>query len=79
MRQTPRCGWQRWRVVLARPAVAPTDRFARRDGGHAGPPGPDGIRHDLVERVRAEIAAGTYDTEAKWLAAEECLLRAAGG
>ena len=37
-------------------------------------PGPDGIRHGLVARVRAEIAAGTYDTEEKWLAAEESLL-----
>jgi len=35
----------------------------------------DGIRHDLVARVRAEIAAGTYDTEERWLAAEDALLR----
>ncbi|MBN9524434.1 flagellar biosynthesis anti-sigma factor FlgM [bacterium] len=35
----------------------------------------DGIRHDLVARVRAEIAAGTYDTEDRWLIAEELLLR----
>ncbi|HVL11165.1 MAG TPA: hypothetical protein VM529_01280 [Gemmata sp.] len=38
-------------------------------------PGPDGIRHELVARVRREIAAGTYDTEEKWLAAEDELLR----
>lgn len=38
-------------------------------------PGPDGIRHELVARVKREIAAGTYDTEEKWLAAEEALLR----
>lgn len=37
----------------------------------------DGIRHDLVARVRAEIAAGTYDTEERWLAAEDALLRRA--
>jgi Anti-sigma-28 factor, FlgM len=37
-------------------------------------PGPDGIRHRLVARIKAEIAAGTYDTEAKWLAAEARLL-----
>jgi hypothetical protein len=37
----------------------------------------DGIRHDLVARVRAEIAAGTYDTEERWLAAEEIILRRA--
>jgi hypothetical protein len=24
------------------------------------------IRHELVERVRREIAAGTYETPAKW-------------
>jgi hypothetical protein len=29
----------------------------------------DGIRHDLVARVRQEIAAGTYDTPEKWQAA----------
>lgn len=38
-------------------------------------PAADSIRHDLVARVRAEIAAGTYDTEERWLAAEEALLR----
>jgi anti-sigma28 factor (negative regulator of flagellin synthesis) len=38
-------------------------------------PAADGIRHKLVARIRQEIAAGTYDTEEKWLAAEEKLLR----
>jgi hypothetical protein len=33
------------------------------------PPLREGIRVDLVERVRREIAAGTYDTPAKWEAA----------
>ncbi|MBN9121962.1 MAG: flagellar biosynthesis anti-sigma factor FlgM [Planctomycetes bacterium] len=37
--------------------------------------GPDGIRHELVARVRQQIADGTYDTEEKWLLAEEALLR----
>ena len=32
------------------------------------------IRTDLVERVRREIAAGTYDTPEKWEAALDCLL-----
>ena len=32
------------------------------------------IRMDLVERVRQEIAAGTYDTQEKWEAALDCLL-----
>jgi hypothetical protein len=37
-------------------------------------PGPDGIRHTLVARVRAAIAAGYYDHPALWLAAERALL-----
>lgn len=41
---------------------------------HADQPGPDGIRHRLVAKIKAEIAAGTYDTEEKWLAAEAKLL-----
>lgn len=36
---------------------------------------PDGIRHELVARIRQQIAEGTYDTEEKWLLAEEALLR----
>ena len=32
------------------------------------------IRQDLVDRVRKEIADGTYDTEEKWEAALERLL-----
>jgi hypothetical protein len=32
------------------------------------------IRKDLVERVRKEIAAGTYETPEKWEAALDCLL-----
>lgn len=80
MRDTSRHRWQRWRATLA---GSPTtgDRFgvtaasATVGVGSFEKPGPDGIRHALVARVRAEIAAGTYDTEEKWLAAEEALLR----
>ena len=36
--------------------------------------GPRKIRSELVERVRAEIAAGTYDTPDKFQAALERLL-----
>ena len=79
MPDNARCRWQRWRVTLVPSGTPAADRFARRDRGHAEPPGPDGIRHELVARVRAEIAAGTYDAEEKWLAAEEALLRAVGG
>jgi hypothetical protein len=71
---------------VGRPATEPvTSRFARpappADADQTPPtdtaerPGSDGIRHELVARIRREIEAGTYDTEAKWLAAEERLLR----
>ncbi len=33
-----------------------------------------GIRKDLVDRVRQEIQAGTYDTQEKWDAALDRLL-----
>lgn len=71
--------WQSWRVA---PAAAPADtppapvlpnRLARN--GTAEQPGPDGIRWGLVARVKAEIAAGVYDTPEKWDAAEEALMR----
>jgi len=55
------------RFVRPRPAADPADR--------AEVPAADGIRHGLVARVRREIEAGTYDTEERWLAAEEKLLR----
>jgi hypothetical protein len=70
----------RWRVALPTP-----DPIAKRMMGLAAStaeteePGPDGIRHGLVARVKAEIAAGVYDTEEKWLAAEEALLARVGG
>lgn len=32
------------------------------------------IRTELVDRIRHEIAAGTYDTQEKWEAALDCLL-----
>jgi hypothetical protein len=48
---------------------APVNRIA------ADRPGPDGIRWALVNRVRAEIAAGVYDTAERFAAAEEELFR----
>jgi hypothetical protein len=33
-----------------------------------------GIRRELVERIRCEIAAGTYDTQEKWDAALDRML-----
>ena len=82
MRQpTPR-RWQAWRVTLTPAATAPAtpEPIARRMASfHAELPGPDGIRHGLVARVRHLIAAGEYDTPERWAAAEERLLAAAGG
>lgn len=33
------------------------------------------IRHDLVARIRREIAAGTYETPEKWNIALDCLFQ----
>jgi hypothetical protein len=41
-------------------------------------PGPDGVRWGLVNRVRAEIAAGLYDTPERLAAAEDELFRRLG-
>lgn len=68
--------WLQWRVKLVlKPNAENGPGFVRRPlAADAEQPGPDGIRHGLVARVRAEIAAGTYDTEDRWRAAEERLL-----
>jgi hypothetical protein len=74
--------WRRWRLSPT-PDLEPADLVNRlratatsdAAGSACEAPGPDGIRHELVARVRREIAAGTYDTEEKWLAAEAELLR----
>lgn len=83
--------WQQWRIRLVpRPAEPDTGPLARRalalaaataDGDDKSEerPGKDGIRHELVARVRREIEAGTYDTEEKWLLAEARLLQHAEG
>lgn len=67
-----------WRVKLVTtPIPEPGPEFVRRPlAPTAEQPGPDGIRHGLVARIRREIEAGTYDTEERWLAAEERLLLA---
>jgi hypothetical protein len=91
MRETSPRGWHRWRVTIVESAAAPTaglgfDRMTRlkvttvttdtpAPMTYPEVPGVDGIRHELVARVRRQIAEGTYDTEEKWLAAEEALLR----
>jgi hypothetical protein len=89
MRETSPRGWHRWRVASVRsatpaPAFDPLTRLRRPVApaepvaGTEGPRGADGIRHELVARVRQQIADGTYDTEEKWLLAEEALLRRIG-
>lgn len=85
MSETTHRDWQRWRVAPVKGAKAMGARpFERMAARLSVPPAPDapadapaveGIRHELVARVRAEIAAGTYDTEEKWARAEEALLR----
>lgn len=72
MRESTPRGWHRWRVTAVASAPA-FDRLTRLPPPE--PAAPDGIRHDLVARVRRLIADGTYDTEEKWLLAEEALLR----
>ena len=70
--------WHRWRISQAAAMPSPHCVDCIRTPalvGAAEKPGPDGIRHELVARVKREIAAGTYDTEEKWLAAEEALMR----
>lgn len=84
MRNATARHWLKWRIAPAAtpaPATRGGSRLRRMStpissgSGKDEQPGPDGIRHDLVARVRSEIAAGTYDTEEKWLAAEAELLR----
>jgi hypothetical protein len=46
-------------------------------GGRLAPPADtaeSGLRHELVARIRGEIAAGTYDTPERWEAALDRLL-----
>lgn len=64
-------GW--WQGLGAPPTIevssAPAPEKPRKQRKDAKP-----IRTELVERVRKEIAAGTYDTPEKWEAALDCLL-----
>lgn len=75
MRYPARHRWNNWSSARRPepPAVPPAVRARLA----AEAPGPDGIRWGLVERVKAELAAGTYDTEEKWALAEDRLLRRA--
>ncbi len=66
--------WRKWRVTAGRKESAPLQFPPNRGNLVSELPGPDGIRWALVNRVRAEIAAGTYDTEEKLARAEERML-----
>jgi hypothetical protein len=55
----------------------PEPRKASRTNDRPAPADRD-IRADLVERVRREIAAGTYDTPEKWEKALDRLLERLG-
>lgn len=90
MRDASSRHWYRWRVTIAASApVTPVDRFGRKPLASTSPPpaegdardeapAADGIRHGLVARIRQQIADGVYDTDEKWLAAEEELIRRVG-
>lgn len=61
-------------------AALPADRFAEQrlpilPSPPDEQPGPDGIRWGLVNRVRAEIAAGLYDDDEKWAMAQELMFQ----
>ena len=62
-----------WRGMGAQPEVSDegTKSPHKRKKRPAREPG---IRVELVNRVRAEIAAGTYDTQERWEAALDRLL-----
>ncbi len=86
MRETTSRDWHRWRksVVTPPPLLTVLDRLSPLPGEMSRhdaeqQKGPDGIRHELVARIRQQIADGTYDTEEKWLLAEEALLRRVEG
>src|SRR5437660_1220563 len=74
MRDQAAKNWRRVRVTRSRTestsgAILPPNR-----GNLVGElPGPDGIRWGLVNRVRAESAAGLYEREEKLACAEERL------
>ena len=58
-------------LSAAGPPIAPTQDGAGRDDTTDKD---DGIRWELVRRVRDDIAAGTYDTPERWEAALDQLL-----
>lgn len=64
-----------WRGLQPQPESTPTEekhkKVTKKTTDAENDPQ---IRKDLVDRVRKEIAAGTYDTQDKWEAALDSLL-----
>ncbi|MBV9123678.1 MAG: flagellar biosynthesis anti-sigma factor FlgM [Planctomycetes bacterium] len=58
---------------------APSQPPDREKTAHPANPSDAPIRRDLVERIRREIAEGTYETPEKWEAALERFLEEEGG
>jgi hypothetical protein len=59
-----------WQGLAAPPDTPPAQAAPPKKKRKPATP----IRKELVERVRKEIAAGTYETQEKWEAALDCLL-----
>jgi hypothetical protein len=79
MRNSASNNWRAARVTRVNAADEPTTAapLIRGRGNLATGerPGPDGIRWGLVNRVKAEIAAGIYDSEEKLFAATNNFLQ----
>jgi hypothetical protein len=75
MRDQAAKNWRRVRIARSRTESTSTAIVPPNRGNLVEEvPGPDGIRWGLVNRVRAEIAAGVYDSDEKLAYAEERML-----
>ena len=74
LRGTP--GWWQELGQADKPAPQPRPKKrSRKKNGPAKSAQPaSGIRQELVDRVRRQIADGNYDTPERWEAALDCLL-----
>jgi hypothetical protein len=66
-------GSRAWWLATA-PVQEPAREPAKTDTKKSAKAEQAAIRQELVDRVRREIKAGTYDTPEKWQAALDCLL-----
>ena len=67
-------GWWTYPSLDPMPNLAPNDRETCDPLRQKSTTGDEPIRTELVERIRREIAAGTYDTPEKWEIACDRLL-----